>query len=46
VPESLSAASARRIALAAWQGLRDVTVSDRGDLARELAAALGMHALS
>ncbi len=28
--------------LAAWQGLGDVVVADRGDLARDLAAALGV----
>jgi uncharacterized protein YcaQ len=27
--------------LAAWQGLEDVVVANRGDLARDLAAALG-----
>jgi uncharacterized protein len=26
---------------AAWQGLGEITVADRGDLSRDLAAALG-----
>jgi uncharacterized protein YcaQ len=32
--------------LAAWQGLADIVVVDRGDLARDLATALGTHAIS
>jgi uncharacterized protein len=32
--------------LAAWQGLGEVVVADRGDLARDLATALGTRAIS
>jgi uncharacterized protein YcaQ len=32
--------------IAAWQGLGDIHVVDRGDLARDLGAALGVSAVA